>query len=179
MTKTKWSRDMYYDLEEYLKRKVPLGDLAEKMGVEKKELPYRIKILNEGKDYPTMWVEELHLLESTNNIDTFLTKFRGLYGKRRTIDAGIYHWNHKDKYIKKWKDETKAVHNVALQKKKIVDPILPQTPDVIVDEHDWNRKIYDALQELLRVQKDTYTLFKAIDERAVAAKQSKEVKNNV
>jgi hypothetical protein len=160
---------MYYDLEEYLKRKLPLATIAENMKVEKKDLPYRIKILNEGKDFHTMWVEELHLLESCTNIDNFLSKFRGLYGKHRQIEAGAFHWNHRDQYLKKWKAENKAAHNVKPPTGKKTDPITPPGDDAIVDEKDYSRKIYDKLVELLQVQKDTYALFKNIDDRALAA----------
>jgi hypothetical protein len=176
MTNTNWTRGMYRKLENYISLKTDLETIAFKLEVSKGDLPYRIKKVNEGKDYLTLWDEEFHLLNENTNADTFLTQFRGLYGKHRKIECGIYHWNHRDGYLKKWRAEKKPVHNVLPPKTQIIAPITPQKPDAINDERDWNRKIFDALQELIIIQKDTYTLFKTIDDRAVA--KAEKIKGN-
>ena len=175
MTNVKWTREMYRDLEEYLSRKKPLAEIAEILKVEKKGLPYRISTVNEGKDYLTLWDEEFHLLDTNTNVDTFLTKFRGLYGKHRTVESGIFHWNHREEYLKKWKNETKKVHDI----KKPANPEIkvPRTdaplPDIYDEVSETKREIRDILREILQVQRDTYTLFKALNDRAIAKTEGK------
>lgn len=171
MTYTIWNREQYTELDQMVRQKNKTPDeLAAKFKLEKKDLYYRMKLLEKRTNIQTWAVEELELLEKSKNIDAYVQGCLELYGKNHH-DKNIYiaHWMNRERYLAAWfkeKDERKKAKAVELPKEittpRKEDVKRDNLPDIgdqmatLIDRVNMNTAI---LKELLKVQTDTYTLF--------------------
>ena len=171
-----WDRQKYRQLEEMVKKNAMPGEMATKFKIDKKNLEYRLKVLRTQTDIRTWDPRELELLSNTKNLDSYIVGYLNIYGKYRDRNIAIAHWTDREKYLlayEKEKEKLKVVHTIEIKQKQITEPIKPGNNIPVVGEDDTVSllvKLNNKIAELVQVQKDTYVLFKILEERGRKAK---------
>lgn len=174
MKRREWTREMYMQIDELLSKGITnikpkdREKLRKSLDISSTDLIYRIKVVKERRNILTWRIEEFQALKNAVSFDDFLRAFRAIYSNNFDAEVATNHWRYRDEYLGEWKEKRKV---------EIKNPVktVPRTETEdppIVDEKDWNRKIFDSLQELIQIQKDTYALFKKIDERTQLVKKN-------
>jgi DNA repair ATPase RecN len=173
--KKEWTREMYMQLGNLIARKASPGEIAVRMGCEKKEVPYRLKVYREQSTILAWSEDELECLKESKSADEYLDKHEQYFGKHWEQGILLEHWKNREKYLAAWyrekNERAKQVHTVQMKSTKIQHV---QNPDEtnnratsLVDEGEQlvklNHKVAEltsVMKELLQVQKDAYAFLK-------------------
>jgi hypothetical protein len=166
--KKEWTREMYMQLGNLIARKANPGEIAVRMGCEKKEVPYRLKLYREQSTILAWSEDELECLKEAKSVEAYLEKHEQYFGKHKEQGILLEHWKNREKYLAAWyrekNERAKQIHTVQIKNTKIhnagkLDRAIARATSV-VDEGEQLVKINHQLAELTSVMKDIYALLK-------------------
>jgi hypothetical protein len=174
MVYTKWEREQYMGLAKLVQKKVSTDKMAAELKIDKPDLYYRLTLLKTRKNIKTWMEDELNLLERAKNLDEYVRGCQDLLGKDFNKPLSIDHWMNRDKYLSAWfkeRDDRKKTHAIIIKNKQVPEPIkengkndaLPDVGDQMATLINRVTENTAVLKDLLKVQQDTYTLFKKLD----------------
>lgn len=164
MARKEWTREMYIQLEELVLKKASPGDIAVKMGIGKKDIPYRMQVLKNRKSILVWKDEELDLLEKSRNLEDFIRMYLSQFGKHHDRGVLIDHWMKRDLYLAEWqkvKEKRKQAHMIEIKRKQITEPIKDKArSDPVPDEGEMLVNLNHRVMEMMLIFKDVISIEK-------------------
>lgn len=164
MTRKEWTREMYIQLEELVLKKTSPGGIAVKMGITKKDIPYRLQVLRNKKSILTWSDAELDLLEKSRSLEDYLRMYLSQFGKHHDKNVLIDHWMKRDLYLVEWqkeKEKRKQAHMIEIKRKQITEPIKEKArSDPVPDEGEMLANLNHRVMEMMLIFKDVIAIEK-------------------